>query len=35
MDTSKMGEDELTFYYFNLHDFDKNKLLDGLEFLVS
>jgi hypothetical protein len=30
-----MNEDELTFYYFNLHDFDKNQLLDGLELLVS
>lgn len=30
-----MSEDELTFYYFNLHDFDKNKKLDGLELLVS
>jgi multiple coagulation factor deficiency protein 2 len=30
-----MSDEELEFYYFKLHDFDKNSLLDGLEMLKA
>ncbi|CAH1958037.1 unnamed protein product [Acanthoscelides obtectus] len=32
-DLSKMTDEELEFYYFQLHDTDKNSKLDGLEIL--
>ncbi|KAM5165219.1 multiple coagulation factor deficiency protein 2-like [Mantella aurantiaca] len=31
----KATEDELEFYYFTMHDFDHNKLLDGLEIMAA
>lgn len=34
-DLSNMTNDELDFYYFHLHDTDKNKKLDGLEILQA
>ncbi|XP_041418635.1 multiple coagulation factor deficiency protein 2 homolog isoform X2 [Xenopus laevis] len=30
-----VSEDELEFYYFTVHDFDHNKLLDGLEIMAA
>lgn len=30
-----MTEDELEFYYFQVHDIDKNSKLDGLEILQA
>ncbi|XP_012285003.1 multiple coagulation factor deficiency protein 2 homolog [Orussus abietinus] len=33
LDISKMTEQELDFFYFNLHDIDNNTKLDGLEML--
>lgn len=30
-----MTDEELEFHYFHLHDFDKNKHLDGLEILQA
>lgn len=30
-----MTEEEKSYFYFVLHDFDKNKKLDGLELLLS
>ncbi|XP_068088263.1 multiple coagulation factor deficiency protein 2 homolog isoform X2 [Hyperolius riggenbachi] len=35
IDLDKASEDELEFYYFTMHDFDHNKLLDGLEILAA
>ncbi|XP_062913115.1 multiple coagulation factor deficiency protein 2 homolog [Mobula hypostoma] len=35
IDLDKMSENELEFYFFTLHDFDKNMLLDGLEILTA
>ncbi|XP_040285529.1 multiple coagulation factor deficiency protein 2 homolog [Bufo bufo] len=35
IDLEKASEDELEFYYFTIHDFDHNKLLDGLEILAA
>ncbi|XP_069811039.1 multiple coagulation factor deficiency protein 2 homolog [Dendropsophus ebraccatus] len=35
VDLEKASEDELEFYYFTMHDFDHNKLLDGLEILAA
>ena len=32
-DLSKMTDEELEFYYFQVHDTDKNSKLDGLEIL--
>lgn len=34
-DLSKMSEEELEFYYFQVHDSDKNSMLDGLEILQA
>ncbi|KAJ8976822.1 hypothetical protein NQ317_011818 [Molorchus minor] len=34
-DLSKMTDEELEFYYFQLHDKDKNSKLDGLELLQA
>ncbi|CAH1099181.1 unnamed protein product [Psylliodes chrysocephalus] len=34
-DLSKMTEEELEFYYFQVHDTDKNSKLDGLELLQA
>lgn len=34
-DISAMSDEELEFHYFQLHDFDKNNLLDGLEILQA
>lgn len=34
-DISKMTDDELEFYFFQLHDTDKNLKLDGLEILQA
>ncbi|XP_048511075.1 multiple coagulation factor deficiency protein 2 homolog isoform X3 [Athalia rosae] len=33
IDLSKMSDQELEFYYFNVHDIDNNTKLDGLEIL--
>ncbi|XP_067844385.1 multiple coagulation factor deficiency protein 2 homolog [Heptranchias perlo] len=30
-----MSVEELEFYYFTLHDFDKNMFLDGLEIMTA
>lgn len=35
VDVSKMTEEELDFYYFQVHDTDKNSKLDGLEILQA
>ncbi|XP_075718895.1 multiple coagulation factor deficiency protein 2 homolog [Rhinoderma darwinii] len=35
IDLEKSSEDELEFYYFTMHDFDHNKLLDGLEIMAA
>ncbi|XP_071996871.1 multiple coagulation factor deficiency protein 2 homolog isoform X1 [Engystomops pustulosus] len=35
IDLEKASEDELEFYYFTTHDYDHNKLLDGLEILAA
>ncbi|KAE8601452.1 hypothetical protein XENTR_v10013673 [Xenopus tropicalis] len=35
IDLGNVSEDELEFYYFTVHDFDHNKLLDGLEILAA
>ena len=35
VDTSQMTEEEKSYFYFVLHDFDKNRKLDGLELLLS
>lgn len=35
MDLSKLTDEELEFYYFQLHDTDKNEKLDGLEILQA
>ena len=37
MDMGKdaLSDDELAFYYFQTHDFDKNGKLDGLEILTA
>ncbi|XP_077148438.1 multiple coagulation factor deficiency protein 2 homolog [Ranitomeya variabilis] len=35
IDLDKATEDELEFYYFTMHDFDHNKLLDGLEIITA
>ncbi|XP_053315083.1 multiple coagulation factor deficiency protein 2 homolog [Spea bombifrons] len=35
VDLEKASEDELEFYYFTMHDFDHNKLLDGLEIMAA
>ncbi|XP_066450643.1 multiple coagulation factor deficiency protein 2 homolog [Eleutherodactylus coqui] len=35
IDLEKASEDELEFYYFTIHDFDHNKLLDGLEIMAA
>ncbi|RWS30883.1 multiple coagulation factor deficiency protein 2-like protein [Leptotrombidium deliense] len=35
IDPSKMTEEESQFYYFNLHDYDQNNKLDGLEVLLA
>ncbi|XP_063299704.1 multiple coagulation factor deficiency protein 2 homolog [Pelobates fuscus] len=35
IDLEKASEDELEFYYFTMHDFDHNKLLDGLEIMAA
>ncbi|XP_054169214.1 multiple coagulation factor deficiency protein 2 homolog [Oppia nitens] len=32
---SKTSEKELDFYYFQMHDFDNNLVLDGLEILTA
>jgi hypothetical protein len=32
-DLARMSPEELEFYYFSAHDFDKNIKLDGLELL--
>ncbi|CAH1158991.1 unnamed protein product [Phyllotreta striolata] len=34
-DLSKMTDEELEFYYFQVHDTDKNSKLDGLELLQA
>ncbi|XP_078503169.1 multiple coagulation factor deficiency protein 2 homolog [Lissotriton helveticus] len=34
-DLEKLSEEELEFYYFTLHDFDQNQMLDGLEILAA
>lgn len=34
-DLSKMTDEELDFYYFQVHDTDKNAKLDGLEILQA
>lgn len=34
-DLSKMTDEELDFYYFKVHDTDKNSKLDGLEILQA
>ncbi|CAH1159497.1 unnamed protein product [Phaedon cochleariae] len=34
-DFSKMSDEELEFYYFQVHDSDKNSKLDGLEILQA
>lgn len=34
-DLSKMTDEELDFYYFQVHDSDKNSKLDGLEILQA
>lgn len=34
-DLSKMTDEELDFYYFQMHDTDKNSKLDGLEILQA
>lgn len=34
-DLESMTDDELEFHYFQLHDFDSNKHLDGLEILQA
>ncbi|XP_029452812.1 multiple coagulation factor deficiency protein 2 homolog [Rhinatrema bivittatum] len=34
-DLDKMSDEELEFYYFTMHDFDGNKMLDGLEIMVA
>ncbi|GCC22740.1 hypothetical protein chiPu_0001130 [Chiloscyllium punctatum] len=31
----ELSVEELQFYYFTLHDFDKNTLLDGLEIITA
>lgn len=31
----KTSEQELDWYYFQMHDFDNNKVLDGLEILTA
>ncbi|XP_069465117.1 multiple coagulation factor deficiency protein 2 homolog [Ambystoma mexicanum] len=35
IDLETLSEEELEFYYFTLHDFDQNKMLDGLEILAA
>ncbi|KAF5308916.1 hypothetical protein FQR65_LT00616 [Abscondita terminalis] len=35
IDLSKMSDEELEFYYFQVHDSDKNSKLDGLEILQA
>ena len=35
MDFSTMSEEELTFYYFRMHDVDRNGKLDGCELIKS
>ncbi|XP_065297296.1 lymphotoxin beta receptor inhibitor-like isoform X2 [Dermacentor albipictus] len=30
-----MSQDELSFYYFRMHDFDNNNLLDGQEMMAA
>ncbi|XP_075122672.1 multiple coagulation factor deficiency protein 2 homolog [Leptodactylus fuscus] len=35
IDLEKASDDELEFYYFTMHDFDHNKLLDGLEIMAA
>ncbi|XP_067901804.1 multiple coagulation factor deficiency protein 2 homolog [Heterodontus francisci] len=35
LDLDEMSVEELEFYYFTLHDFDKNMLLDGLEIMTA
>ncbi|KAM8946730.1 multiple coagulation factor deficiency protein 2-like [Pelodytes ibericus] len=35
IDLDKVSEEELEFYYFTMHDFDHNKLLDGLEIMAA
>ncbi|KAM4770942.1 multiple coagulation factor deficiency protein 2 homolog [Rhinophrynus dorsalis] len=35
LDLDKVSEEELEFYYFTVHDFDHNKLLDGLEIMAA
>lgn len=34
-DFSKMTDEEVEFYYFQVHDTDKNSRLDGLEILQA
>ncbi|XP_050505698.1 multiple coagulation factor deficiency protein 2 homolog [Diabrotica virgifera virgifera] len=34
-DFSKMSDEEVEFYYFQVHDSDKNSMLDGLELLQA
>lgn len=33
--TGEMTKEEITFYYFRMHDFDDNELLDGIEMLAA
>ncbi|KAI1287544.1 Multiple coagulation factor deficiency protein 2 -like protein [Halotydeus destructor] len=35
VDQASMDDDQIAFYYFNTHDFDKNGMLDGLEMLTA
>uniref|UniRef100_H3BDN8 EF-hand domain-containing protein n=1 Tax=Latimeria chalumnae TaxID=7897 RepID=H3BDN8_LATCH len=35
VDLDKVSEEEMEFYYFTLHDFDQNMLLDGLEIMTA
>ncbi|XP_077485918.1 longistatin-like [Amblyomma americanum] len=38
VDMQKAGEmtaEEITFYFFRIHDFDDNKMLDGLEMMAA
>lgn len=34
-DSGAMSPQELTFYYFRMHDFDNNNLLDGQELMAA
>uniref|UniRef100_A0A6M2D9X7 Putative kazal/vwf domain protein n=1 Tax=Rhipicephalus microplus TaxID=6941 RepID=A0A6M2D9X7_RHIMP len=33
--TGQMTDEEITFYFFRMHDFDDNTMLDGIEFLSA